>query len=164
MIIEEENGTTEEYYVLLDENNIVVRHHSFIPEMAEDPSAWVEIQKEISMQVNTVGGSVFYYNTETAMLEEKPRDFSEANRKADTKAQTLADVSTITVTTSTGKVFDGDETSQDRMIRAIQIANITGVNTTQWKLADNTIVEVTLAELQEAVTLAGQEMSRIWLA
>ena len=72
-------------------------------------------------------------------------------------------VNVILVTTSTGKVFDGDEASQDRMLRAIQIANITTVGTTQWKLADNTIVEVTLEELKEALSLAGQEMSRIWL-
>ena len=60
-------------------------------------------------------------------------------------------------------MFDGDEKSQERMLRAINIANITGQTTTQWKLADNSIVEVTLDELKEALSLAGQEMSRIWL-
>jgi len=72
-------------------------------------------------------------------------------------------VSLILVTTSTGKVFDGDEASQDRMLRAIQISSMTSIGTTQWKLADNTIAEVTLEELKEALSLAGQEMSRIWL-
>ncbi len=72
-------------------------------------------------------------------------------------------VSRIKVTTSTGKVFDGDEKSQERILRAINIATITGDTTTQWKMADNTIVEVTLEELKEALALAGKEMSRIWL-
>jgi len=72
-------------------------------------------------------------------------------------------VSQIKVTTTTGKVFDGDEQSQDRMLRAINIAAVTGQSVTDWKLADNTIVEVTLDELKEALSLAGQEMSRIWL-
>lgn len=72
-------------------------------------------------------------------------------------------VSRIIVTTSTGNVFDGDELSQDRMLRALQISSITGQTTTYWKLADNNIVEVTLSELEEALTLAGVEMSRIWL-
>jgi len=72
-------------------------------------------------------------------------------------------VAQIKVTTASGKVFDGDETSQDRMARAISIASISGQIQTQWKLADNTIVMVTLDELKEALTLAGQEMSRIWL-
>ena len=33
----------------------------------------------------------------------------------------------------------------------------------QWVNTDNTIVMVTLDELKEALALAGQEMSRIWL-
>ena len=72
-------------------------------------------------------------------------------------------VSRIKVTTDTGKVFDGDEKSQERILRAINIATITGDTTTQWKMADNTVVDVTLEELKEALALAGKEMSRIWL-
>ena len=72
-------------------------------------------------------------------------------------------VAEIIVTTSTGKVFDGDEKSQDRMLRAIAIANISGQTTTEWKVADNSVQTITLEELQEALTLAGQEMSRIWM-
>jgi hypothetical protein len=72
-------------------------------------------------------------------------------------------VSRILVTSSLGNVFDGDELSQDRMIRAINIAKIDGDSSTYWKLADNTIVLVTLTELEEAVSLAGREMSLIWL-
>ena len=69
----------------------------------------------------------------------------------------------LVVTTTSGKIFDGDEKSQDRMARAINIATITGLTETQWKLANNEIVMVTLDELKEALALAGQEMSRIWL-
>ena len=82
---------------------------------------------------------------------------------ANHKENKVATVLQITVVTSTGKVFNGDETSQDRMVRAINIATITGLTETQWKLADNSIVMVTLDELKEALALAGQEMSRIWL-
>ena len=78
-------------------------------------------------------------------------------------AQRENSVSKIAVTTTFGKTFDGDEKSQDRMLRAINIASITGQIETQWKLADNTIVTVTLEELKEALALAGKEMSRIWL-
>lgn len=72
-------------------------------------------------------------------------------------------VSNIVVTVSTGRSFDGDEKSQDRMLRAINIASIAGQIDMQWKLADNTVVIVTLDELKEALALAVQEMSRIWL-
>lgn len=79
------------------------------------------------------------------------------------KNQKIRDVNTIIATTTSGKVFDGDEKSQDRMIRAIRIAEITGETTTMWKLFDNTVVDVTLDELKEAVSLAGKQMSNIWL-
>lgn len=72
-------------------------------------------------------------------------------------------VSKLTVTTTSGKIFDGDEKSQDRLLRAVNIANITGELTTIWKLANNEIVVVTLDEIKEALTLASREMSRIWL-
>lgn len=72
-------------------------------------------------------------------------------------------IGTLVVTTTSGRVFDGNEVAQDRMVRAIQIAAITSQVETSWKLADNTIVMVTLDELKEALALAGQEMSRIWL-
>lgn len=75
----------------------------------------------------------------------------------------IAQIGILTITTTSGKIFDGDETSQDRMVRAIQVAAITGLTETQWKLSNNEIVTVTLEELKEALALAGQEMSRIWL-
>lgn len=68
----------------------------------------------------------------------------------------------IQVATSTGKTFDGDEDSQTRMARAILIAQATGQTSTQWTLADNTIATVTLAELTEALALAGQRQAELW--
>ena len=67
------------------------------------------------------------------------------------------------VVTQYGRVFDAGETSQDRMVRAIVISGITGSGFINWKLADNSIVEITIDELKEALTLAGQKMSKIWL-
>ena len=61
------------------------------------------------------------------------------------------------------KIFDGDEDSQSRMLRAIQIASITNESSTKWKMADNSIVSVTLDELKQALSLAGKEMSKIWI-
>lgn len=69
-------------------------------------------------------------------------------------------VNNIKVTTSSGRVFDGDEISQDRMDRAISIMNDT--DEIQWILADNTPVFVTKAELQEAKLLSGLEQLSIW--
>lgn len=72
-------------------------------------------------------------------------------------------VSEIVVTTTTGKVFDGDELSQDRMLRALSIADLNGQTETQWKMADNSVQTVTREELKEALTLAGLAMGEIWI-
>lgn len=72
-------------------------------------------------------------------------------------------VENTTVTTTTGKVFDGDETAQTRMARAIIGMQATGAATIVWVLADNTTTQATLAELTEALCLAGQAQADIWV-
>lgn len=79
------------------------------------------------------------------------------------KAERNAKVAAIVVTTSTGKAFNGDETSQTRMARAIVGMQAANATTIRWVLADNTDTEVTLAELSEALVLAGQAQAAIWI-
>lgn len=70
-------------------------------------------------------------------------------------------VAKITVTTTSGKVFDGDERSQGRMARAVTVGEAGA--TTLWKLADNSVSEVSWEELREALFLAGQAQTEIWI-
>lgn len=137
---------------------------------------------KLNNKVISVGNSIEYYDVELySVLYEKPLwsslddalMFSYINEVFVRTGSVIYDISkitkednirTLTVTTSTGKTFDGDETSQNRMVRAISIAAVTGLTSTSWKLYDNTITTVSLDELKEALALAGQEMSRIWLA
>jgi hypothetical protein len=58
------------------------------------------------------------------------------------------------VTISTGKTFDADSTSRINMVAGILASSFAGLTTTNWKLADNTIVEITLDELKEANLVA----------
>lgn len=60
-----------------------------------------------------------------------------------------------------GMIFDGDEISQTRMSRAVQLMNDT--ETTLWVLANNQPVQVTKAQLSEAMKLAGSEQTRLWI-
>lgn len=83
--------------------------------------------------------------------------------RAKAKEARQAAVDAITVTTSTGKPFDGNETAQGRMSRAIIGLQAANVPTIIWTLSDNTSVEVTLSELTEALILAGQEQARLWV-
>ena len=71
-------------------------------------------------------------------------------------------VDLITVTTASGKVFDGDETSQNRMARAI-IASDSPEETTLWVLNNDEAVEVSVTELKEALKLAGQQQTALWV-
>lgn len=68
----------------------------------------------------------------------------------------------ITVTTSNGNTFDGDERSQDRMARAVAVMEDT--DTMPWVLADNSVITVGKRELREALRLAGMQMAAIWVS
>ncbi|MEA3461579.1 MAG: DUF4376 domain-containing protein [Bacteroidota bacterium] len=115
-------------------------------------------------QIDFEYGYDFIYNEQINKVLKMP-DYNILNSQAKDKAKKEKDakVAAVTVEISSGKVFDGDEKSQDRMLRAIQIAQITGETSTTWRLADNTDVEVTVEELKEALILAGKKMSKIWL-
>ena len=72
-----------------------------------------------------------------------------------------AAMNALTVTTSSGKEFDGDEISQSRMARAVSFSQ--PLDTTQWILADNSVATVTREELIEAGLLAGQAQTALWI-
>ena len=80
------------------------------------------------------------------------------------KAERAKAVASITVEVD-GMVFDGDETAQDRMARAItmfQASNLPDDYTTAWVLADNTVAQVTVNQLAQALLLAGQKQTELW--
>lgn len=79
------------------------------------------------------------------------------------KAFRVDNVAAIQVTTSTGKTFDGDETSQGRMARAIVTLQAVGIGETEWKLVDNSVQTVQLGELVEALLLSGQAQTALWM-
>ena len=74
-------------------------------------------------------------------------------------------VARITVTVD-GMTFDGDEASQTRMGRTIAAAVALGADLAEekrtWVLADNSIAEVTIAQLAEALRLAGDAQTALW--
>lgn len=68
-------------------------------------------------------------------------------------------VANITVDVD-GMVFDGDETSQQRMARSILVMNDTEQIT--WILSDNTPASVTKAQLELALRKAGEAQTQLW--
>ena len=89
-----------------------------------------------------------------------------AQARATAKAARAVLVEAITVTTAAGNTFDGDETSQTRMARAIIALNAqpqTPVPTVSWVLANNTVIQATAAELTEALARAGAAQAAVWV-
>ena len=99
-----------------------------------------------------------------AVTEERPHVPSEEELAAQALAQAKADraalVAAITVEVD-GMVFDGDETAQERMARAVLMAE-SPEEQTEWVLADNTVAIVTAAQLKRACRAAGQAQTALW--
>lgn len=89
-------------------------------------------------------------------------DFEAAQDAVAAKKLRDTAVAAIKVTVN-GKVFDGDEVAQGRIARAVAAAESAAISTYQWKLADNSVAEVSLDELKQALALAFQAQSALWV-
>lgn len=100
-----------------------------------------------------------------AKTPEQLEQEAQASAREAFKLEREAAVSRITVTTASGNTFDGDEVSQQRMSRAYTALQPKEEGaTTPWVLHDNTSVLVTKEELLEALALAGQAQTDLWVA
>ena len=59
-----------------------------------------------------------------------------------------------------GHIYQGDETSQDRMSRALAV--LPDDISTTWRTSDNQNVSISKDDLKEILFLSGQEQTRIW--
>lgn len=90
----------------------------------------------------------------------KPKDLVEAEALAQAKAERTAAVAAITVEID-NMTFDGDEKAQERMARAVLMAE-SPEEQTAWVLADNTVAMVTAEQLRRACRAAGQAQTALW--
>lgn len=98
--------------------------------------------------------------SDAALLEQQ--SILEQNRSV-AKLLRQASVEKIVVTTSAGNTFDGDEISQNRMARAILALQATGGHGVSWVLTDNSVIQASVAELTEALALAGASQAAMWI-
>lgn len=132
-----------------------ITERTIIPETAALPQTGLEPAQDTAPEANIVEEGTWVYEWELVSLTlEEYRD------KAKIERQKAVDNIKVTVN---GKVFDGDEISQGRMARAIIGLQAVGQATITWVLADNTPTEATLAELTEALCLAGQAQADVWV-
>ena len=85
----------------------------------------------------------------------------EAQNLAVAKRERAAKVAAIKVEVD-GMTFDGDESAQSRMARAITAAETAGLDSTVWVLADNSVATVTKTQLQQALAKAMVAMGELW--
>lgn len=79
---------------------------------------------------------------------------------AEAKAERAEAVAALTVEVD-GMVFDGDEKAQERMARAVTLAD-SWDERTEWVLHDNTVATVTADQLRRACRAAGKAQTALW--
>ena len=94
-------------------------------------------------------------------VPEMPPEVAAAKALEEAKEERAEEVGSIKVTVD-GMTFDGDEVAQQRLARAIMCAEITGMNETQWVMADNTVHTITVAQAKEALSKAMLQMGELW--
>lgn len=77
------------------------------------------------------------------------------------KAERTVAVNSLTVQID-GMIFDGNEPAQERMARAVLMAE-SPEETTEWVLADNSVAIVTANQLRRACRAAGKAMGALWV-
>lgn len=74
--------------------------------------------------------------------------------KAKAKQIKIEALANLTVTTPTGNIFDADTEAITNMLSAIEASVELGITEHMWKLADNNVVLINIAELKTAHALA----------
>jgi hypothetical protein len=116
-------------------------------------------------RTNEDGTTSIYYVYEQVQIQIDATDADVAKLVADTtlsnwKLSRAEAVANIKVTVNAME-FDGDEESQTRMARAITV--LADGESQLWVLANNTSATVTKAEFVEALRLAGQAQTALWI-
>lgn len=83
--------------------------------------------------------------------------------REEAKAARAVAVANIKVTTAAGNTFDGDEVAQTRMARAVLVLSTGAALSVPWVLADNSVIQADIAELTEALALAGAAQAALWV-
>lgn len=110
------------------------------------------------------------WEAEKARIEEEQAKADEEYNKPENvaaralmaaKAERAEAVAALTVEVD-GMTFDGDEKAQERMARAVSMADSLDEET-EWVLHDSTVAIVTAAQLRRACRAAGKAQTALWV-
>lgn len=128
--------------------------HISIPANMEEIAGWFLLHSEgsgIKGNIDLVDGK--YVQTYVSAAKE-------SNTLEKAKRQRTENVANIFVTVD-GMEFNGDEESQNRMVRIITAYG--DGNSVQWVLADNTVATVTIRQLREALRKSVELQKQYWI-
>ena len=91
------------------------------------------------------------------------QEAADAKVIAEAKVAKVKALEELTVTTTNGNVFDANSDSITNMLAAVEASTILSTTENSWKLADNSIVVVSLDELKEALAKSIQAKGAIIL-
>lgn len=143
-------------YILYDSENTVTQFtRCDESEIELYQSSYIEIiEDSFEFDSNSV------YTIENGIVVKTERT-DEAYLKQSSKANIQALVKDIEVEYN-GVIYQGDETSQDRMSRAIN-GLPDEVSTIYWKAKDNSVLALNKLDLKKILYLAVQEQTKIWV-
>lgn len=130
-----------------DENNGFLRNNGY---------GLLDIENPILNYIEKEGGSI--EAKFRGLTDEELAPYLNAENKK-TRAVLVGNIEV----TYQGIVYQGDETSQDRMSRAIN-GLPDDTTTISWRAKDNSSQELNRLDLKEILFLAGQEQTRIWFS
>jgi hypothetical protein len=122
-----------------------------IPNEGAYTELWVQVNEYAKAHPEVVVEERPYVPTPEELVEQE---------LAKAKAERAEAVAALTVEVD-GMVFDGDEKAQERMARAVTLAD-SPEETTEWVLHNNTIAIVTAEQLRKACKLAGKAQTVLW--
>lgn len=161
------------HYVTIDENNLVTDAFSDAFRIPQQDDICINENAPRHLVINGVTNAPIKDEQEFYLYKWNGSDIISATQaeQPELQAKIAYDefkanrsnlVNQLTITTSANNTFDADEISQGRISRAV--VGMDDVETIRWKLADNSEINATKAELLEALKLAGRAQEALWFS
>jgi hypothetical protein len=135
------------------QNNVPVRVETSRDVIESDIFLRCDHIKEYEGRAELLGGEILF--------DDAIDDYHAKAQLAASKAERAEAVAAITVEVD-GMIFDGDEKAQERMARAVNMADSLDEET-EWVLHDSTVAIVTAAQLRRACRAAGKTQTELWV-
>lgn len=138
----------------LDDSYVIIKEGSpyHVPNTGFYKSLWNEVDVYAKAHPKCVA--------EEHPYEPTPEELA-AQTLAQAKAKRATAVAALTVEVD-GMTFDGDEKAQERMARAVLMAE-SPEESMEWVLADSSVAIVTAEQLRRACRAAGKAMGALWV-